>query len=75
LYKNISPYFATEWKRIGVFLGIHHEELDIIEKDSQGGCRQCCDVMLKEWLNVDKDASWQKIFTAVNFALQSECKG
>ena len=53
---------------------MHHEELDIIEKDNQGGCRKYCEVMLKEWLNVDEEASWPKMFTAVNSTLQSECK-
>ncbi|XP_065894123.1 nucleotide-binding oligomerization domain-containing protein 1-like [Dysidea avara] len=73
LYEKVLLHFAKEWKRIGVFLGMHHEELDIIEKDNQGGCRKYCEVMLKEWLNVDEEASWPKIFTAVNSTLQSEC--
>ena len=65
LHRYITPNHATDWKEIGTLLGLHSEQLKIIECDHrlQVECR--CNAMLKKWLQVDTEASWKKLFEAI----------
>ena len=50
---------------IGTQLGLPTGILDIIEHDNHYKARECCNAMLKEWLQVDTTASWEKLFTVI----------
>ena len=65
LYQYITPQYATHWKVIGTQLGLSTGALDIIENDNMYKAVQCCNNMLKKWLEVDTTASWQKLFKVI----------
>ena len=65
LYQHITPQYATHWRVIGTLLGLSTEALDIIENDNTCKAIQCCNAMLKRWLEVDTTASWEKIFAVI----------
>ena len=69
LCERISPYFASHWWRIGVFLNIHHGELANIEHDFRS-CQERCDRMLAKWLDVDTTASWEKLNQSIQLAVE-----
>ena len=65
LYHYITPQYATQWKVIGTQLGLSTAALDIIENDNMYKAVQCCNGMLKKWLEVDTTASWGKLFEVI----------
>ena len=65
LYQHITPQYAVDWKVIGTLLGLPSATIDIIEHDNHYKARQCCNVMLNKWLQVDTTASWRKLFTVI----------
>ena len=65
LHHYITPQYAVQWRVIGTQLGLPTGTLDIIEHDNHYKARECCNAMLKEWLQVDTTASWRKLFTVV----------
>ena len=65
LHYYITPQYAVQWKAIGTQLGLPTGTLDIIEHDNHYKARECCNAMLKEWLQVDTTASWEKLFTVI----------
>ena len=65
LYQYITPQYATHWKVIGTQLGLSTAALDIIEVDNMHKAMQCCNSMLKKWLEVDTTASWGKLFKVI----------
>ena len=69
LCKEITPEYAAHWKRIGVFLDIRYGVLDTIESEYFRNCRECCDRMLATWLDVDVNASWRKLNSALDSAV------
>ena len=69
LYEKVTPHYAAHWRRIGIFLDIIPGELDIIESDHFGNCRECCDRMLTKWLDVDTSASWEKLKCSIKLAI------
>jgi len=50
---------------IGTLLCLPKGRLDIIEYDNRDKAEPCCDAMLKEWLEVDPSASWEKLFKVI----------
>ena len=62
LHHYISPQYAVQWRVIGTQLGLPTGTLDVIEHDNHYKARECCNAMLKEWLQVDTTASWRKLF-------------
>ena len=65
LYYYITPQYAVQWRVIGTQLGLSTGTLDIIEHDNHYKARDCCNAMLKEWLQMDTTASWRKLFTVI----------
>ena len=65
LYIHFTPQYAPKWKIIGSVLGITSERLDIIEHDNREKAELCCNDMLRWWLRVDLNASWEKLFTVI----------
>ena len=61
LHQRITPHYATHWRLIGTQLGLSTGALDIIEHDNMHKAVQCCNGMLKKWLEEDTTASWEKL--------------
>ena len=40
-------------------------KMRIIQADHPNDVKHCCNKMLAEWLRVDLDASWEKLFAAI----------
>ena len=65
LYQYITPQCATNWEMIGTLLGLPSSTLDIIEHDHMCIATDCCNAMLRKWLEMDATASWSKLFTVM----------
>ena len=65
LHEHITPHYATHWRVIGTRLGLSTGALDIIENDNMHKAVQCCNGMLKKWLELDTTASWEKLFEVI----------
>ena len=57
-------------------LGLSTAKLDIISADNPSDCTKCCNRMLAEWLRLNPNACWKKLFDALESpALQSSNEG
>ena len=65
LQRHVTPQYATDWREIGVELGLTNAKLREIEVNYPRDVKQCCNRMFSEWLRVDTTASWEKLFTAI----------
>ena len=66
---HVVPSVAIKWKVLGEVI-LHHDivetgYLEIIEKDNPKDVVECCKKMFIKWLEADKDASWEKLITAL----------
>ena len=66
LQQFVTPQYATRWREVGIQLGLSNETLSVIQEDNPLNVRRCCNAMLMKWLSVDTNASWQKLFTAID---------
>ena len=69
LYKHVTPCYAADWEDIGVYLDIELGHLKIIRADHPGDSSSCCKDLWKKWLEIDPDATWNKLFTAIDSAV------
>ena len=51
---------------IGLELGMHDTELNLIGVDYQNVEQDCCMTMLSQWLQKDPKATWEKLFYVVD---------
>ena len=65
LRQHFVPHYATQWKQIGILLGLDSQSLEDIE-DNSTDFKQRCSQMLMRWLEMDPTASWQKLFTIID---------
>ena len=65
LHHYITPQYAVKWRVMGTQLGLPNGTLDVIEHDNHYKARECCNAMLKEWLQDDTTASWGKLSTVI----------
>ena len=66
---HVVPSVAIKWKALGEVL-LHRDivetgYLEIIEKDNPKDVVECCKQMFIKWLETDKDASWERLLTAL----------
>ena len=66
LYKHITPCYAAQWEDIGVYLDIELGHLQTIKADHPGDTSGCCKDLWKKWLELDPNATWEKLFTAID---------
>ena len=66
LYKYFTPEYAPGWIEIGILLGLPDTKIRIIKANNPSDVKRCCNEILAEWLRVDLDASWVKLFAAVD---------
>ena len=71
LYKHVTPYYAARWEDIGICLGIELPQLEIIKKNNPNDVSDCCKDLWKKWLSANPDATWEKLFTAIDTAVLS----
>ena len=71
LYEHVTPCYAAYWEDIGVHLDFELGHLETIRADHAGEANGCCKDLWKKWLNLDCDATWDKLFTAINCAINS----
>ena len=65
LQNNITPYYAAHWTVIGTQLGIHSGILQGIQASYPADAFRCCNKMLEIWLDTDCNATWDKIYKAI----------
>ena len=66
LYKHVTKYYAAQWKNIGISLDIELAHLNIIKANCPGDVVRCCNDLWDKWLELDPDATWDKLFTAID---------
>ena len=66
LYKHVTPCYAAQWEDIGVYLDIELGHLKTIKADHPGDTSGCCKDLWKKWLELDPNATWEKLFTAID---------
>lgn len=71
LLRLITPRYAACWKEIGICLGIEPEQLDVIKLNNFGDASRSCNDLWKKWLMVDVNATWEKLFKAIDSAAAS----
>ena len=65
------PKWAPTWKELGVQLEIPIHQLRIIEQDYRNDCVRSCSKMLEEWLENDRNASWEVLIKALDKLAES----
>ena len=71
LYKHVTPCYAAHWEDIGIYLDIELGHLKAIKKNNPGDVSDCCKDLWKKWLETDPDATWEKLFVAIDSAVPS----
>lgn len=64
---HVRDKVAPKWFDLGLQLlsSGQLEKLDTIRKDNPADTNMCCTEMFKLWLNVDIEASWNKLIAAL----------
>ena len=57
---------ATHWYDLGLELVDSNSILKGIKADHPNDVNACCSVMFEKWLEIDPDASWNKLIAALN---------
>ena len=68
LVNRVSPdVVAIKWYELGLELleQKHEHELEIIGKDARDDAKISCRKMFKRWLEIDEEASWEKVIQAL----------
>ena len=70
--RHIRSDIAKKWYDLGVELLAekHHSILDNIAKNNPV-VEDCCTELIKQWLKVDTDASWNKVIKALNNLMEN----
>ena len=69
LHGSIVPKYAARWKDLGIQLKIPEHHLDTIaadNKNSQSYSKECCKAMLKKWMEITPDATWNMLQKAID---------
>ena len=71
LCKYVLPLYAARWKKIGIFLGIQLEQLNVIKLDNPGDTNGCCIDLFGKWLEGTDNVTWEKMFDAIDLVIMS----
>ena len=55
---------TTKWFDLGLYLGLFHDDLEIIEENYPRDARRCLRKCLAKWLTDDIEATWDKLAIA-----------
>ena len=61
--------YANYWSEIGIELNIEGSVLEIIRENyaiHHNKTEECCKAMIKKWLKVDVNATWEKLIKAID---------
>jgi len=61
----VRGVYAAQCRVIGTQLDLSSGALDIIERDKFYQTKDCCNAMLRKWLQVNTTATWRKLFTVI----------
>ena len=61
---------VSQWDVLGIFLGLSESEIEVIERDHHDTARRRI-VMLKNWMDKDVNASWEKVIDALKSMLKN----
>jgi len=67
----VTPEYAAKWKVIGKSLGLSESLLDTIDCENDHRAEDCCNVVWEQWLDMDNDASWNKILSTIDLVLSN----
>ena len=65
LQNVITPQYAAHWITIGTQLRIPSGILQGIQASFPADAFRCCNMMLERWLETDCNATWDKMYNAV----------
>lgn len=71
----VIPQHASQWKEIGLQLGLQTCLLEAIERGNPTNCDWCCERMLQKWLEVTINATWKQLFDSVGHSNKSNIPG
>ena len=66
--------YANHWNEIGLELHVNDSRLEIIRENyatHHNKTEECCRAMVKEWLKVDNNATWENLFKAIEAVTQA----
>ena len=66
LFKYVTPEYASNWKRIGVLLGMSVGALNAIERSFPTNANWCCERMFETLFQMDTPLTWNKVFSAID---------
>ena len=55
---------TTKWINLGLYLGLIHDDLKIIEDNYPRDAKRCLRECLAKWLTDDNEATWDKLAIA-----------
>ena len=65
LHRYVREEAASCWRDLGVELSISDAKLDIIANNFPHDVEGCCSQILSLWLDIDPQASWNKLIEAL----------
>ena len=65
LNRYVTKIYASDWKDIGLELGLQFNTLEIFSKNHQKECVPCFQSTLHEWLNLKPNATWRMLEVAI----------
>ena len=73
LREHITPMYAVHWKLLGTLLRLPNDLLGMIESNL---CEAipCCNAMFTHWLELDTNASWEKVCSAITSPLMYKAR-
>ena len=66
LNRHIAEQLAAYWEKLGLELGLKDYHIANIHKDHPNKSVVCCGKMLQKWLDIDLNASWNKLEAAID---------
>ena len=66
LCKYVLPLYATQWRMIGIFLGMQSGQLEVIKSDNPNDAIGCCTNLFIKWLQGNNNVTWEKMFEAID---------
>ena len=71
----VIPQHASQWKQIGLQLGLQTGWLDGVEGGNPINCEWCCERMLQKWLDITTNATWKQLFDSVDHSSKPNIPG
>jgi len=71
LHNFVTPKYAAKWKAIGKSLGLSEALLDTTDHGNGYKAEDCCNAVWEQWLDMDNNASWNKVFSAIDLLLSN----